>query len=133
MEIVIKNRESEKRRLRDALDAFGGAHQVPNAVLLKVDLALEELLTNILSYGYGDTAEHEIVIRLEIAGGAFQVTIVDDGLPFDPTQRPPPDTTLPLEEKPIGGLGIHLARSSVDEMRYAREGGRNILKLAKRL
>jgi serine/threonine-protein kinase RsbW len=61
------------------------------------------------------------------------VEVEDDGRPFDPLLVPPPDLTLPLERRPIGGLGIHLIRSLMDEVAYARHDGRNVLKMAKRL
>jgi len=59
--------------------------------------------------------------------------VEDDGKPFDPLQAPPPDLSLPLERRPIGGLGIHLIRNLMDEVSYARVGGRNVLKMVKHL
>jgi len=59
--------------------------------------------------------------------------VEDDGKPFDPTQAPVVDTSLPLEKKPIGGLGIHLIRRAMDEMSYRRQANRNVLRMVKRL
>ncbi len=132
MQIVIKNRASEQPRLHEALEAFGAEQHIPRPTLAKVGLALEELITNILTHAYPDDREHDITVSLERRGDEMSATLADDGIPFDPTRQPAPDTSLPLSEKPVGGLGIHMARQSVDAMTYTREQGRNILRLVKK-
>jgi anti-sigma regulatory factor (Ser/Thr protein kinase) len=72
-------------------------------------------------------------VRLRRTGDSVAVEVEDDGRPFDPLQVPPPDLTLSLEQRPIGGLGIHLIRNLMDEVSYARRDGRNVLKMAKHL
>ncbi len=96
-------------------------------------LAVEELVSNCIKYGYDDTAPHEIDVALSVDDSALTVTIVDDGHPFDPVQAPPPDLTLPIEQRPIGGLGLHLLRTLSSEMRYERRGDTNRITLVARL
>ena len=133
MELVFKNRPEERQRLRRAVEEFAREHQVPNRALQAADLALEEHLTNVLAYGYEDKAAHGIVVRLTIEGRCLQIEVADDGRPFNPLSQPAPDTSLPLEQRPLGGLGIHLIRQFMDELDYRREAGKNILRMRKRL
>jgi anti-sigma regulatory factor (Ser/Thr protein kinase) len=86
-----------------------------------------------MSYAYEDSRDHDIIVRLEANDADFVIEVEDDGKPFDPTEAPKVDTSLPLDKKPIGGLGIHLIRRAMDEMRYTRQGNRNVLRMIKRL
>lgn len=104
----------------------------PQAVYF-VNLAIEELATNILKYGYDDAAAHEILLRLEIHSGTLLLMLEDDGHEFDPLAAPEPDVHLPAEERLPGGLGIHLVRKMADEIHYQRCGGRNRLTVKIRL
>ena len=97
------------------------------------DVALEEHLTNVLNYGYEASAPRRVVVDLKLDNGSLCVDVADDGKPYDPLARPPVDTSLPLEEKPIGGLGVHLMRQFMDELSYAREAGKNVLRMRKRI
>jgi anti-sigma regulatory factor (Ser/Thr protein kinase) len=133
LEIVLTNRPEEKRRLHQALESFAAEHCLPAKVLQAADLALEEHVTNVFKHAYTDTAPHEIRVRLSRGGGALHVEVEDDGRAFNPLEAPPVDTSIPLEERPIGGLGIHLMRRFMDELDYRREGSRNILRMTKRL
>lgn len=128
MDFCFKTKTAgERQRLLAAFESFVGEHGVPAPVAQAADLALEEHLTNILTHGYEDTAEHEISIRLAIAGGELSIEVSDDARPFDPLSHPPPDLSLPLEERPIGGLGIHLIRKLMTRVAYARRDNRNVL------
>ena len=133
MEIILKNRPEEKRRLLAALESFVGTHQLPKAVFRAADLVLEEHLTNVMRYAYDDRWEHEIRVRLEASPSQFVIEVEDDGRAFDPTQAPEVDTSLPLDQRPIGGLGIHFIRRCMDEVRYQRRANRNVLRMIKRL
>ena len=132
MEIILKNKPEEKRRLLSALGDFVCERQIPPPMVQAADLALEEHLTNVMAYAYEDARDHEIVVRLEANDAGFIIEVEDDGKPFDPTQAPVVDTSLPLEKKPIGGLGIHLIRGAMDEMKYRRQANRNVLRMVKR-
>lgn len=133
MQLTLLNTEADRRRILPALEQFAREHQLPPAAFAAADLALEEHVTNVIEYAYDDTAPHEIQIRLSVEDGHLQIEIEDDGRPFNPLTRPPVDTSLPLDEKPVGGLGVHLIRSLMDEAEYRRESGKNILRLRKRI
>jgi anti-sigma regulatory factor (Ser/Thr protein kinase) len=133
LEITLKNRPEEKRKLLAALGSFVHAHQLPPAVCRAADLALEEHLTNVMDYAYDDRREHEIRVRLDVNGAQMVVEVEDDGRAFDPTRAPEVDTSLPLDQRPIGGLGIHFIRHCMDEVRYQRQANRNVLRMTKRL
>jgi len=133
VEIVLTNRPEEKPRLLRALEAFAAEHRLPAKVLQAADLVLEEHVTNVLQYAYADTSLHEIRVRLSCDEGALHVEVEDDGRAFNPLEAPPVDTSIPMEERPIGGLGIHLMRRFMDGLDYRREGTRNILRMTKRL
>ena len=100
----------------------------PKAVFA-AGLALEEMITNTLKYGYDDQAPHQIALRLEINAASALITITDDGRAFNPLLAPPPDTAKPMEERPIGGLGLHLVRGLVDSIDYQRLEGKNVLQI----
>ncbi len=90
-------------------------------------LAIEEMGTNILKYGYDDTARHEILVRVQVDPGTVLVVLEDDGHEFNPLEAPPPDAEVPLDQREPGGLGIHLVRKLATQMDYQRSGGRNRL------
>jgi serine/threonine-protein kinase RsbW len=133
LELILKNKPEEKRRLEPALQEFAREHNLPAKVLQAVDLALVEHLTNVMTYGYEEAAPRDVRIRLTVDGGWVQVEVEDDGRPFNPLAAPRVDTSLPLEEKPVGGLGIHIIRQFMDELDYHRTGGKNILRMRKQI
>ena len=91
------------------------------------DLVLEEVLTNIVKYSYGDQARHEIEVGAGVSAGQVTLEFRDDGRPFDPLQAPPPKFGEPVKTQRLGGRGIHLVKVFVKECRYRHENGRNIL------
>ncbi len=133
MDIVLKNQDGERRKLLGALEDFARQHSLPPAVVQAADLALEELITNIFNYAYDQAGPRDIRVRFLIDGDCLQIEVEDDGKPFDPLERPEPDISLPLDDKPIGGLGIYLVRRSMDEVQYRRHAGKNLLVMRKRL
>lgn len=90
-------------------------------------LAIEEIATNILKYGYDDDRTHEIVLRVQVEPGEVRVQLEDDGHEFDPRTVPPPDLNVPVDEREPGGLGIHLVRKLARHIDYERYDGRNRL------
>lgn len=97
-----------------------------------VSLAIEEIVTNCIKYGYDDSDAHTIEISLSLSDGLLTMVVTDDGHPFNPLEAPPPDLSLAIEDRPIGGLGIHLLRELSDEVSYDRRDGMNRLTLTKR-
>ena len=100
---------------------------------MRVNLVFDEILTNIISYAYQDDAPHEIVIGVELTPTTLVVNIEDDGIPFNPFAREEPDTSLSIEERDVGGLGIHLVKNVMDEATYHRRQDANLLVLSKNL
>jgi phosphoserine phosphatase RsbU/P len=132
-EIKLHNELSELERVNSNLTEFGRQHGLSDKVVHDLNLALEEILTNIISYGYTDSRKHEIRVTLGMQPGAVRIEVEDDGQPFNPLDAPEPETTQPLEERRIGGLGIHLARQLMDALEYRRQEGKNLLVMKKQL
>jgi anti-sigma regulatory factor (Ser/Thr protein kinase) len=105
--------------------------QVSFEAMYLVSLAIEELVTNCIKYGYKDSNGHTIDFLLRVDGETLRLEVIDDGSPFNPLEAPRPDLSLPPEQRPIGGLGLHLLRELADEMRYERRDGTNRLTLIK--
>ena len=114
------------------LNEMAEAEEWPITLTMRANLILEELVLNTLTYG--DTSGlTEIDLELEYQDHALTIRLIDDGSPFNPlTDAPEPDVTLPLAERPIGGLGVYLVRTMGEELEYRREDGRNRLKLVVR-
>jgi serine/threonine-protein kinase RsbW len=125
--VELKNQLSEIERLARIVHDFGRRHQIEVQIIYTMKLALDEILTNIISYAYDDAREHIIVVRLSLDQEKWTVEVEDDGRPFNPLNAPEPDTKQLLGERPIGGLGIHLVRKLIDELEYRRQNDRNIL------
>ena len=119
-------------RVNTAFGDFADAHALPDAVRRSVSVVLDELLSNTLSYGLPDHGG-EVIVDIELQPDRLVITISDDGRPFDPFALPPPDTTLSIEDRPIGGQGVHLVRRMVDDLSYHRRSDRNVVVLTKRL
>ena len=117
----------EIARVNAAFAKFAERHALPAPVRRSLQIALDELLTNTIDYG----AVGQATVELEAPGDRVTLRLTDDGRPFDPFARAAPDTSLPLEERRIGGLGIHLVRGLMDEVSYQRREGRNVVVLTK--
>ena len=94
----------------------------------RLRLAVDEIATNVISHGYADAGYvGDVVVRADFDGQVLIVTLEDTAPPFDPFRRPEPDQVdLPLEDRPIGGLGVFLAMRGVDEFRYEHDGAHNL-------
>ena len=127
----LHNRLLELDRVADAVEAFGEAHGLPARLRFQIRLVLDELLTNIISYGYPEDGDHLITVAMGQEGSRLRFVLEDDARPFDPLTARTPDTTGIPEERRIGGLGIHLVRTIMDRVAYERVGGTNRLILEK--
>ena len=130
--VSFKNQLAEIERLGTILTAFAQQQGWSPQFLFETNIALEELLTNIISYGYEDEQEHTIALRLSDAINELTVEMEDDGRPFNPLEKPDPDVTLPLEEREVGGLGIYLVRQFMTDLVYQRAEGKNHIMLKKK-
>ena len=121
------------RRAQEEIEAFCNAQAWPVDVVFQIGLVVEELGTNVVNYAYADGDEHEFSISVTSGDRALTLEVVDGGRPFDPLEEAPaPDLDASLEDRPIGGLGVYLVRTIMDELRYRREDGCNRLTAIKR-
>ncbi len=131
-QLVINNDAAELERINQFVEEFGVANKLHVEETYAIYLCLEELVTNVISYAFPEGGAHDIVVRLRVDADNIHIELEDDGIPFDPTKVPEPDTNKPAHERQIGGLGIHLVRQTMNDMFYQRVEERNILLLKKR-
>ena len=129
----IDNDIAEIERVMALVETFGERHKLPEAIVFHMKLAFDELLTNVISYGFVEGTRHKIMVSIRLDGERLEAEIIDDGVAFDPLSAPPPDISLPVEERDIGGLGIHFLRSVMDQVDYRRSDGRNHFKMVKKV
>jgi anti-sigma regulatory factor (Ser/Thr protein kinase) len=116
-----------------AVGDFAESMSWPEEVTFKVKLVVEEILMNVIAYG-GDRAHRpRITLHLSQCNDLVSLEISDDGIAYDPLTAPPPDLESELEDRPIGGLGVHLIRELMDSVSYTFEDGRNHLRVTKAL
>lgn len=120
-------------KVNAAFAAFAEAHGLPDGVRRSFHVALDELLANVLSHGMSGRDTGSLGVEFDVDQSRLTVTLVDDGPEFDPFLEAEPDTSLSVEDRPIGGLGIHLVRKLMDEVSYERRGGQNVVVLVKKL
>ena len=116
----------------EQLEAEAARAGVPQATLLRLILVVEEVVTNAIKYGYEPGQQGVINVMLGIGQGLVELTVTDDAKPFDPTLAPTPDLHASVEDRPVGGLGLHLIRAFSDTQHYRRDAGRNVLTLTHR-
>src|SRR5712671_116289 len=133
LNLRVKNAFAEIPVANEAASRWLAERKAPPAADYLANLAIEELVTNCIKYGYDDRNEHVIEVELKLCPAELLLTVTDDGHPFNPLELPEPDTNMPVEERAIGGLGIHLLRKMSDRMEYAREAGKNRLMIRKSL
>jgi sigma-B regulation protein RsbU (phosphoserine phosphatase) len=133
LELTVPNHLSENLRVKKHFDTFAEDYGIPEKVRLKMNVVFDELLTNIISYAYQDNKEHDIQIKVELSADRLKVSMVDGGIPFNPLGVETPDMALPLEERKIGGLGIHLVRNMMDKVSYRRRIDKNVITVVEHL
>jgi anti-sigma regulatory factor (Ser/Thr protein kinase) len=132
--IALDNDVAEVTRAAEFVEKFCTANGVPPGVAFKLNVVAEELLVNTISYGFPDGLRHRIVMEIAKLGGEVILTIEDDGIAFDPlAEAPPPDLDAALEDRKVGGLGVHFVKTMMDEVRYVRQGNRNYITLKKKI
>ncbi|HPB30009.1 MAG TPA: ATP-binding protein [Candidatus Sumerlaeota bacterium] len=133
LHITLQNDLSEVERLNDEVSAFIVSRGLDAETVFKVNLALEEVVTNVMNYAYGRDVRKELDVLISHEPGELTIEVVDSGPPFNPLERPEPDLTLPIEKRPIGGLGIHLVRSIMNGLDYHRTHDKNHLIMKKQV
>jgi anti-sigma regulatory factor (Ser/Thr protein kinase) len=132
IELTIRNELGNISVVRDALDRFGAEHGVPGAILIDLQVVLDEIISNVIKYAWPEGGAHELLVRLTAEGAAIEVEVIDDGRPYDPRDATPPEPARPGSRPAPGGVGIHLVRQLVDGVEYERIGNHNRTRLIKR-
>ena len=132
LELSLVNDLREIGAAATKIDAFCEARELSPQIAYAVNLSVDEVLTNTISYGYDDDAEHRIDLTLRVAGETLVVVIVDDGRAFDSSSAQDPDVEATLEERALGGLGLFLVQQMMDDIAYRRSDDRNVITLTKR-
>lgn len=131
--ITLPNDTQEVPRLAAFVDEVCEAIGFSPAVTMQMNLALEEAVVNVMKYAYPIGTHGNVTIEAQANDVRLKFTIIDSGKPFDPTVKADVDLSLPVQERPIGGLGIHIIRQIMDSINYERLDGHNVLTLRKRL
>lgn len=132
-EIKIINDLDEIPRLAEFIEELCSEVNLSDELTMNINLALEEAVANIIMYAYPTEEIHEILLKVTYLSEQLIFLLTDKGLSFDPTQVPDADITLPIEERTIGGLGIFLIRSIMNEVSYQRLGEENMLIMKKNI
>ncbi len=130
-DINLKNQLSELENLKSRFSQFAEQNAISISLARSINVVIDELLGNIMTYAFKDELSHDIEFRAELKGNRLQLTVIDDGVPFNPLLSETPDTSTSIEERQIGGLGIHVVKNLVDEISYHRGSGRNVLSVVK--
>ncbi len=109
------------------IDLFCKDSEILNDKINIINLVVEELVTNIISYGYNDDLTHEIIVNLEIENDLLHIKIIDDGLEFNPIDSKDADVNSEIGIRQVGGLGIHLVKNLTESLSYVRENYKNII------
>ncbi len=129
MSLVLANRRNEIGRLLDAVEAFGNEHNLGPDLVHRLSLALDEVVANVVRHAYDEAGAERIDVRLWLEADLIVAEVEDGGRPFDPLQVAPPDLDAPVEDRPVGGLGLHILRTVMDRLTYERRGDRNVLRM----
>jgi anti-sigma regulatory factor (Ser/Thr protein kinase) len=131
VELVIRNDSADLPIVTRALEQIARAAAVPCGVKTQLQVALDEVLSNVIKYAWPQRGAHAIQVRISALNGMLQVSVTDDGKPFDPRFHPPPAPSPPGQRPRPGGVGVAMVRKLVDRLEYARRDGRNYLLLIK--
>jgi anti-sigma regulatory factor (Ser/Thr protein kinase) len=123
--LILNSRESELKRLPGWIGGLATHYDMPRDAAFDVELCVTELVTNVVSYAFDDDFDHEIVLLASRSQDFLQVTIEDDGKPFNPAQAPRREPSRSLDETMASGFGIHLVRSFAHQLLYERTHDKN--------
>ncbi|MBP2627137.1 MAG: hypothetical protein H6Q68_1848 [Firmicutes bacterium] len=129
--LILVNDIAEIERMNQIIEQFAENSGMGPKTVFDTNLVLEEILINIISYGYMDEETHEIHVEISYDQGVLILVVSDDGRPFDPLAHSTPEVDQPAEEREIGGLGIYFVRQLMDRVEYKWENGCNVLYMEK--
>ncbi|MBQ6173511.1 MAG: ATP-binding protein [Clostridia bacterium] len=133
-ELTLEARLDNIPRATAWIDEALEALDCPMKAQMQIDVALDEIFSNIARYAYAPgTGDATMRFDFDEGSGLAEVTFIDAGTPYNPLENDDPDVSLPAEERRIGGLGIFLVKKTMDELRYRHENGKNILSLFKKI
>lgn len=131
--LSIENKIENLAKVAEFIEEFGDKNGLNQKMVFELNLILDELVTNTISYGFKDEGIHTIDIMVEKDDNEIKIKMIDDGGEFNPLETKEVDLNKPLKEKSIGGLGIHFVKQKADEIRYERDEDKNILYVTKKL
>jgi anti-sigma regulatory factor (Ser/Thr protein kinase) len=131
VKVTVKNRIEDLLRVNSLFESFATQHDISGRLRYHLLVSIEEILTNIIKYGFDEEGVHPIHITFRRVEEQIEMEFEDRGREFNPLEIGEPDLDSPIEDRQLGGLGIHLVKKMVDEAKYRREGDRNILLLRK--
>ena len=131
--ITLTNNVEEVPLLAEFVEGVCEEVGIDMGMTMSLNLAIEEAVVNVMSYAYPTNAVGDIVVEAAVCNQQLRFIVIDNGKPFDPTSMDEIDTTLPVEDRDIGGLGIHLVRQIMDSINYERINGKNVLTLIKKI
>ena len=133
-ELTVEARPESIPRIIDFVDGELDGLGCPVKTKTQIDIAIDELCSNIARYAYdGESGKMTVTVEGESAPGTVSISFQDEGKPFNPLASEDPDVTLSARERRVGGLGIFLVRKSMDDVRYEYRDGKNILTIRKTL
>lgn len=133
IDTTIPGTPSGIRRIAGTVDELAVRHRLPADTVADIQVALDEVLSNIITHGYSDDRAHEICVRFMLEPQVLTIEIEDDGKAFNPLSVPPPDRTTPLRDRRVGGLGIYFVTRLMSDVAYSFVENRNRLVLRKTL
>lgn len=134
--IRLDNRLEELQRFDTAFNEFARMQNFSQEVTYAIQLSIDELFVNIVSYGFedNDDAQHEVEVRIKVFEDRVQIDLIDDAKAFNPLiEANKPDLDATLEDRRIGGVGIHIVKSMMNEVSYTRTNNKNCLRMVKSL
>ena len=131
-QLAIRNKLADLAILSDALERFCVQHGVARKLLVQLQVALDEIVSNVIKYAWPEGGTHELSVRITTRRNGVEVEIIDDGRAFDPLGVPAPERRPAGGRPRPGGVGIHMIKQLMDGVEYARSDGRNHIILTKR-
>jgi len=129
--LTFSNSIEEAPRMARRIERFLHENKISESIINKLLLCVDELITNIIGHAYTDDQEHAVSLECRIFESHIELELRDDGIAFDPTSQTRPNVIKSIEDREVGGLGIHLVTTIMDRVEYVREGDYNVLKTVK--
>lgn len=130
-ELVIRNDIAQLAILSEAMDRIGVEHGLAPKPLIQLQVALDEMVSNVIKYAWPEGGSHEIRVRITVGRGQVEITVTDDGRAFDPLDAPAPKPPPPGQRPRPGGVGVHMVKQFMDRIEFSRTDGRNCLTMTK--